>query len=92
MQQASLKDWIDSSHLAGANAAYIEELYEAYLDDADSVSEEWRAIFANLPTEGSDDVNHTRIRSQVARCSSMLRIWPIARVGLRPLGQTLTQF
>ena len=29
---------------------------------------------------------------QVALCSNMLRMWPIALVGLRPLGQTLTQF
>src|SRR5690606_5717178 len=29
---------------------------------------------------------------QVPLCSSMLRIWPMARVGFRPLGQTCTQF
>jgi hypothetical protein len=29
---------------------------------------------------------------QAARVSSMLRMWPMARVGLRPLGHTLTQF
>ena len=45
MQQSVMKAWWDSSHMAGGNAAYVEELYEAYLEDAKSVSDEWRAIF-----------------------------------------------
>ncbi|MBY6094845.1 2-oxoglutarate dehydrogenase E1 component [Ferrimonas balearica] len=63
MQQGSLKAWQASSHFAGANAAYIEELYEAYLDDPNAVSEEWQAIFAELPSQGvGTDVAHSRIR------------------------------
>ena len=38
-----------SSHLAGPNAAYIEELYEAYLDSPNSVPEVWRSYFDTLP-------------------------------------------
>lgn len=34
MQQSVMKAWWDSSHMAGGNAAYVEELYEAYLEDA----------------------------------------------------------
>ncbi|GAA5189089.1 2-oxoglutarate dehydrogenase E1 component [Ferrimonas gelatinilytica] len=63
MQRDSLKAWQESSHFAGANAAYIEELYEAYLDDPSSVAEEWQAIFAELPSNGTvTDVAHGRIR------------------------------
>ncbi|SHI14558.1 2-oxoglutarate dehydrogenase E1 component [Ferrimonas marina] len=63
MQRDSLKAWRASSHFTGANAPYIEELYEAYLDDPGSVSEEWHSIFAELPTNGVEaDVAHTKIR------------------------------
>jgi len=49
MQQSVMKAWWDSSHMAGGNATYIEQMYEAFLDDAKSVSEEWRGIFEQLP-------------------------------------------
>ncbi|SDJ12391.1 2-oxoglutarate dehydrogenase E1 component [Ferrimonas sediminum] len=63
MQQGSLQDWLDSSHLAGANASYIEELYEAYLDDPDGISVQWRDIFDHLPKNGTiQEANHRRIQ------------------------------
>ena len=39
-----------SSHLAGQNAAYIEDLYEAFLADPATVPENWRSYFEQLPT------------------------------------------
>ncbi|MFI3245353.1 MAG: hypothetical protein R3Y10_02525, partial [Ferrimonas sp.] len=54
MQQDSIKTWQESSYFAGANAAYIEELYEAYLDDPNSVDDQWRTLFAELPGQGED--------------------------------------
>lgn len=52
--------------MAGGNAAYVEEIYEAYLDDPKSVSSEWRAIFDQLPkVDGVElESNHTQIREQ----------------------------
>ena len=38
-----------SSHLAGQSAAYIESLYEVYLDDPSEVSDYWREYFEKLP-------------------------------------------
>ena len=38
-----------SSHLAGGNVAYIEALYESYLEDPNSVPVEWRGYFEKLP-------------------------------------------
>ncbi|WP_443753085.1 2-oxoglutarate dehydrogenase E1 subunit family protein, partial [Aggregatibacter actinomycetemcomitans] len=32
MQHNSLQEWLASSALGGANQAYIEELYESYLE------------------------------------------------------------
>ena len=36
MHEGVMKAWLESSHLNGGNVAYVEELYEAYLDDATS--------------------------------------------------------
>ena len=49
MHNGVMKAWLESSHLAGANATYVEELYELYLSDPDSVSDEWRSVFEELP-------------------------------------------
>ena len=49
MQNGALKDWLDSSFLAGENQAYIEDIYEDYLNDPASVDESWREIFDSLP-------------------------------------------
>ncbi|MDE0178098.1 MAG: hypothetical protein OXP36_05835, partial [Gammaproteobacteria bacterium] len=38
-----------SSHLSAGNVAYVEQLYETYLDDPNGVPEEWRRDFDRLP-------------------------------------------
>jgi 2-oxoglutarate dehydrogenase E1 component len=38
-----------SSHLAGNNLAYVEALYETFLDDPNQVPPEWRDYFEKLP-------------------------------------------
>ncbi len=52
-----LKEFGGSSYLFGANAAFIEELYESYLDDPKSVSDEWRQRF-----DGMQDANGSTVR------------------------------
>ncbi|MGQ7122872.1 2-oxoglutarate dehydrogenase E1 subunit family protein, partial [Escherichia sp. HC-CC4] len=37
MQNSALKAWLDSSYLSGANQSWIEQLYEDFLTDPDSV-------------------------------------------------------
>lgn len=39
----------DTSALYGSNAAYIEDLYEQFLEDPDSVEFSWREKFSTLP-------------------------------------------
>ncbi|MBL9012092.1 MAG: 2-oxoglutarate dehydrogenase E1 component [Alphaproteobacteria bacterium] len=39
---------LDTSFLSGANAAFIEELYDRYAADPNSVDESWRTLFAGL--------------------------------------------
>jgi 2-oxoglutarate dehydrogenase E1 component len=47
-QKDLLAIW-DSSQLAGHNAAYLEDLYEDYLNDPGRVSARWRTFFETLP-------------------------------------------
>ncbi len=56
-----------TSFLFGDNVPYIEELYDSYLDDENSVSSEWRLYFESLqsaPTVGgraTKDVPHAAV-------------------------------
>lgn len=78
MQESVMKAWLESSHMAGANSAYVEELYESYLDDPHSVDDSWREIFARLPkVDGVEiEANHSKIREQYRRLASL---GPLAR-------------
>ncbi|WP_026375083.1 2-oxoglutarate dehydrogenase E1 component [Aestuariibacter salexigens] len=86
MQDSVMKAWWDSSHMAGGNAAYVEEIYEAYLDDPQSVSEQWRSVFDGLPkVDGvSLETNHSQIREQFRALAAM---GPMARAGKASGGQ-----
>ncbi len=66
MPEGVMKAWLESSHLNGGNIVYIEELYESYLDNSQSVSAEWRDIFQKLPKlEGSEvEYRHSTIRDE----------------------------
>ena len=56
----------NSSHIAGGNVAYVEELYEQYLRDPDSIDAQWRNYFEQLPpVNGAGvDVPHSVIQAQ----------------------------
>ena len=63
---ASLKDQYETSPLYGGNAAYIEQLYEAYLDDSKSVAKPWRDYFRKLGKGGrGHEVAHGPIVEQL---------------------------
>lgn len=81
MQNSVMQAWWDSSHMAGGNAAYIEELYEAYLDNPQSVPENWKLIFDELPSvEGvSVETKHSNIREDFKKLASL---GPAARAGV----------
>ncbi|MCJ8168985.1 2-oxoglutarate dehydrogenase E1 component [Atopomonas sediminilitoris] len=66
MHQSAMQRMWSSSHLSGGNAAYVEELYELYLHDPNSVPEQWRSFFQQLPIDGSvaPDISHSTVRDQ----------------------------
>ena len=60
-----LKQFAQSSQL-GANAAYIEDLYEQYLVAPDSVDPKWKPYFDGLKGREAGDVPHSAVIDQIA--------------------------
>ncbi|ALP52911.1 2-oxoglutarate dehydrogenase subunit E1 [Candidatus Tenderia electrophaga] len=55
------------SHLFGANAPFIEELYQRYLQDPESVEPRWQAYFEQLQLEPgpvASDIDHSAVRKE----------------------------
>lgn len=52
-----LKEQYLASHLSGANAHYVEALYEQWLADAQSVSPHWHQIFSDMAPQGTDTLH-----------------------------------
>ena len=50
----SMQEFADTSTLFGSNAPFIEQLYESYLADPASVSDEWRRYFDELRGDAAD--------------------------------------
>ncbi len=68
----SLDELWESSYLAGGNAAYLEQLYENFLADPNSIDDTWRERFETLPSVNgtAKDVSHEAIKEsfrQLAR-------------------------
>ncbi len=54
--------FISTSPLFGGNSAYVEDYYEQYLRDPDSVEPSWRDYFKSLNGSDDKDVAHGPIR------------------------------
>ncbi|WP_019605078.1 2-oxoglutarate dehydrogenase E1 component [Teredinibacter turnerae] len=64
MQDSLMELLWKTSHISGGNAAYVEEVYEEYLQDPGSVPEQWRDYFDQLPKVNGGtgvDVRHSEI-------------------------------
>ncbi|TAN46649.1 MAG: 2-oxoglutarate dehydrogenase E1 component [Methylococcaceae bacterium] len=57
------------SAFSGANAAFLEGLYESYLENPESVDETWRAQFAALrrSANGQPEVAHSELRQRMVQ-------------------------
>ena len=70
MQDGVMQRMWQSGHISGGNAAYVEDMYESYLCDPYSVTEQWRDYFASLPQVnggGLPDVPHSTVREHFAQ-------------------------
>ncbi len=63
------KEMLSNSYLFGANAPFIEQLYEAYLANPEAVEPRWRGYFEELQRAeaGPRDVAHTPIQEAFVR-------------------------
>ena len=52
-----MKSFQGNSYLFGGNAPYVEELYESYLNNPGSVSEQWRSYFDSMQVVPAADGN-----------------------------------
>lgn len=67
MQEQSMEQLWNTSQLSGGNVAYIDELFETYLVNPDSVPSAWRKYFNQLPRVDKDstaEIPHKPIRDQ----------------------------
>ena len=56
-----LEEQYRTSHLSGSNAAYVEALYERWLDHDEAVPEPWQKLFKGLVNGAGDDTRHGAI-------------------------------
>jgi len=65
-----LKLFQDSSALYGSNASFIEDLYEQYLKNPDSVSRSWQEKFAKIKDSSVHEIPHSTVVDRFARLAS----------------------
>jgi 2-oxoglutarate dehydrogenase E1 component len=66
-RQRDLAGWWSSSHLAAANAGWLERLYEDWLRDPASVEPQWREWFASFPRPDlAPEAAHAAIHAELA--------------------------
>jgi len=73
MQQGQIQEMWNNAHLSGPNADYIELLYESFLQDPNSIPEDWRHFFQALPSNLSQEnpeTPHSNIRNQFLALAS----------------------
>lgn len=81
--QIPMEDWWKSSHISGANADYVELMYEAYLVNPNEIEPEWRDFFDRLPNvEGNiePDVSHGTVRAHFLELARQKRGASVATV------------
>lgn len=61
-----LKQFAQSSQLAGGNASYVEDLYEQYLVSPDSVDPKWKTYFDGFKGREAGDIPHSAVISHIA--------------------------
>ncbi len=69
----SLSDLYKYSALFGGNAAVVEQFYEQYLEDPNSVEPGWQTFFKGISQGSTSDVAHGPIRKALAEQARMQR-------------------
>ena len=67
----SMGEFWESSHISGGHSAYLENMYELYLENPDQLSSEWVVFFDNLEPKGinGNRVSHKQIADEFKNLS-----------------------
>ena len=59
----SMKELWGSSHVSAGHAAYLENLYETFINNPENLSKEWLDFFTNLPrnSNSNGEISHQEI-------------------------------
>jgi 2-oxoglutarate dehydrogenase E1 component len=68
-----IREFLDSSQLAGGNAEYVEQLYESWLADPSSVSADWSKYFESFKGRESGDVPHSAAIARIEAAQKQRR-------------------
>src|SRR5688572_23943815 len=84
----SLRDQYATTPLYGGNATYLEQLYEQYLEDPQSVEPRWREYFAGAAkgAGGGKETPHGPIRAGLLERAKQPRTVAVAAAASTPSG------
>ena len=69
---SSLLDALNAtSHLSASNAEFVEQMYEDYLADPDSVNGQWRLWFDQIQSPGTADPPHRPVLDRFSRLGKL---------------------
>jgi len=80
MQRSIRELMLSTGHLSGANADYVEALYESFLTDPESIPSQWRDYFMALPPVNGDshqEISHARIQKEFKAIGKVSRLAPV---------------
>ena len=82
MSNNLIREFLESSQLAGGNADYVEALYEAWLADATSVPAQWSRYFDTFKGREAGDVPHSAAIARIEAAQKQRR--PLAAPAAAP--------
>ena len=65
MTPKTMAELWQTSHISGGNSAYVESIFEEFLQDPSACPEPWKSYFENLPqlqVDSPDDLSHATVR------------------------------
>lgn len=80
MQESIMELMWKTGHVSGGNATYVEQLYDQFLQDPNSVPQEWRSYFENLPQisdSQESDISHLDIQKHFKELGKISRFKPL---------------
>lgn len=68
---STYKKELKDSGFAGHNAAYLESMYESYLQDPLSVDSFWQSLFADFKNQDGNTPSHKEVKESIRLSSSL---------------------